>query len=142
MLKDELSPALDDERARLQQIAKKLVRQCWAELEQKSQGRFITHTVVLRATGKELRINWAKQWSQPGQKAAKYSKKSFPLDVRRKPYYSRRDIPQCPDWIWEVAERYEEQFTLIRKQNKMIGEIAQYLAGYDTLCGKEAEAYG
>tara|TARA_R110001583_G_scaffold195401_1_gene372741 strand:- start:9793 stop:10221 length:429 start_codon:yes stop_codon:yes gene_type:complete len=142
MLKDELTPALQDERARLQQIAKRLVRQCWNELEAKSKGRFITHTVVLRATGNELRINWAKQWAQPGQTASRYNKKSLPLDVKKRPYYRRRDIPQCPDWIWEVVEEFEVKFSHIRKQNRMIGEFSQHLAGYETLCGKEAETYG
>ncbi|MFX4226455.1 MAG: conjugative transfer protein MobI(A/C) [Porticoccaceae bacterium] len=126
MLKDEVAPVLQDERARLQQIGRRLVKQCWDELEQKSQGRFITHTVVFRGAGNELRINWAKQWARPGKKASQYNKQVLELNVKKKPYYSRRDIPNCPDWIWEVAEKYEAKFTLIRKQNRMIGEFGQF----------------
>lgn len=140
MLKNEVMPSINDERARLQQIAKRLVSECWADLERSSAKQFITYTVVLRCGQNELRISWAKQWSRPGDKS--YRKKVVPLTVRTRPYYIRRDLANCPDWIWQIAERYEEKFKLLRTQNRMLGEFAQHLAGYEKLSSMEQDAYG
>tara|TARA_E500000318_G_C3516762_1_gene194668 strand:+ start:491 stop:919 length:429 start_codon:yes stop_codon:yes gene_type:complete len=142
MLKDEVMPSIHEERARLQQKAGRIVSECWSELTKQSSGRFITYTVVLRNSDNELRINWAKQWAQPGAKAGRYSKKVVPLSVRKRPYYIRRDMEKCPDWIWEIVERYEDKFKLLRSQNKMLGEFAQHLAGYEKLCTMEQATYG
>jgi hypothetical protein len=131
----DLSPVLENERDRLEAIARRLVQECWAETTNAAEGRFINYAVRIQRQGQTIRIFWVKQIFIRASSNSSRRKldKALPLKTREKTRYTRRDFPECKEWQWDIIDRFEIKFDVIRRQLLLLGTIAQKASGYGKL---------